>query len=101
LTIKIKHATVYRLRHKIDGMMKTVWGHALRSSGLLHVRVSWARIFQSISRLLEARCGWRTCHHRGGYVEIKLKMDESIRRTASDHDNIALSFSLYYELEIF
>jgi hypothetical protein len=47
LDFKTKRVTVYRLRHKTDGGMKTAQGHASRSSGLLHVEASRVRVFQS------------------------------------------------------
>jgi hypothetical protein len=47
------------------------------------------------SRLVEARHGWCTWHHRRGYVEMKLKTDESMRCAASDPSTPTLSFSLY------
>jgi hypothetical protein len=34
-------------------------------------------------------------HHRGGHVEIKLNMDGSIRRTASDPATLILLFFMY------
>jgi hypothetical protein len=43
---KIKWATVCWLRHKTDRRKKTA-GHVSRSSGLLHLEASWARVSQS------------------------------------------------------
>jgi hypothetical protein len=46
LSLKIKQASVCRLRLKTDGRA-TTWGHTLGSSGLLCVEASWNRVFQS------------------------------------------------------
>jgi hypothetical protein len=45
LGLKTKRASVCRLRHKID--VGVGMGHASRSSGLLHVEASLARVSQS------------------------------------------------------
>jgi hypothetical protein len=45
LNLKTNQATVYRLRHKIDGRT-TAWD-TLRSSDLLHVKASRIRVLQS------------------------------------------------------
>jgi hypothetical protein len=45
LCLKIKQASIYRLRHKTNGGRSTQDMH--RSSGLLHVEASLARVFQS------------------------------------------------------
>jgi hypothetical protein len=66
-------------------------GRASRSSGLLRVEASLARVFQSGLKT----GGWCTWHHRGGCVEGKLKTDESMRRVASNSATISLSFSIY------
>jgi hypothetical protein len=46
LCLKTKHASICRLRHKTD-RSATTWGHVSRSSGLLHVEASLARVSQS------------------------------------------------------
>jgi hypothetical protein len=37
-------------------------------------------------------------HHHRGYVEVKLKMNGSMRHAASEAATIALLFSFYYVL---
>jgi hypothetical protein len=54
-------------------------GHASRSSGLLHLEASRARVSQSGLKLVEARHGWCMWHHHRRCMELKLKMDGSIR----------------------
>jgi hypothetical protein len=61
-------------------------GHTSRSSDLLHVKPSQAKV----SNL-----------PHGGCVEFKLKMDGSMRQAASDHSASPLPFSLYYVLGVF
>jgi hypothetical protein len=54
-------------------------GHASRSSGLLYIEASLARIFQSASKTGGgATMGWCTWHHHGGCVRVKLKMNGSM-----------------------
>jgi hypothetical protein len=59
---------------------------------------TWKQVglgFSSMAtRLAEAWRGCCTWHHRGGRVEMKLKMDGSMRRAASDSSTPTLSFSL-------
>jgi hypothetical protein len=73
LSLKTKRATVYRLRHKNDRRMKTT----LDTCWDLTVCFAWKQVslgfFSLDSRLVEARCGWCTWHHRGGRVEVKQK----------------------------
>jgi hypothetical protein len=38
---------------------------------------------------------WWTWHHHGGCVKVKLKMNGSMRRAASDPATLILPFSLY------
>jgi hypothetical protein len=53
-------------------------------------------VFPSLaSRLVEAQRGWCTWDHNEGCVELKLKTDESIRRTALDSSIITLPFFMY------
>jgi hypothetical protein len=71
-------------------------GHASRSVGLLHLEASHARVSQSSLKTGRGKtAGWYTRHHRGGCVGIKLKMDGSMRRAASDPATLTLSFSMY------
>jgi hypothetical protein len=58
-------------------------GHASRSSSLLGVEASLARVSQS---------GLKT---GGGCVRGKLKLDGSMRRATSDLATLALSFFFY------
>jgi hypothetical protein len=78
LCLKTKQATVYRLRHKTDGGMKTVRGTRQDLTAFF----MWKQVglgFSSLaSRLMEAWLRWCTWHHREGCVEIKLKMDGSM-----------------------
>jgi hypothetical protein len=46
LGIKTKQASIFRLCHKTDGMMRRR-GTCVRSSGLLHIEASLARVSQS------------------------------------------------------
>jgi hypothetical protein len=96
LSLKTKRATVYRLCHKTDGKIKTVRG----THRDLAVCFTWKRVrlefFSLASRLVEARHGWWTWFHRGGYVELKLKMDGSMRQAASDSSILTLLFSMYW-----
>jgi hypothetical protein len=70
-------------------------GHTSRSSGLFRLEESRDRVSSLASRLVEAWCLWCTWHHRGGHVELKLKMDGSMQQTASDSSTSTLPFSLY------
>jgi hypothetical protein len=78
LYLKTKHATVYQLFHKIDGRIKTTWD----TRGDVATCIAWKQIrlvFPSLaSRLAEACRGWCTWHHRGGCIELKLMMNESM-----------------------
>jgi hypothetical protein len=71
-------------------------GHALRSSGLLHLKASRARVSQSdlktgggMVRMVQVVSSHEHC------IELKLKTDESMRRVASDLSIPTLPFSLY------
>jgi hypothetical protein len=83
LGLKTKKATVYRLRHKNDGRMKT----ARATHRDLVVCFTWKQVRlwcpSLASRLVEARHRWCTWHHHGGRVEIKLNTDESMQRLAT------------------
>jgi hypothetical protein len=71
-------------------------GHASRSSSLLGIEASLARVFLVWPEDWRRRDdGWCTWHHRGGCVGGKLKMDRSMRWTASDPVTLALPFSFY------
>jgi hypothetical protein len=63
-------------------------GHASRSSTLLGVEASLARVSQSGLKTSEG----------GGCVRGKLKMDGSMRRAVSDPATLALLFSFYWAL---
>jgi hypothetical protein len=95
LGLKTKRATVCQLRHKTYRRMKTAWG----TRQDLAACFTWKQVglcFPSLaSRLMEARCGWCTWHHRRGCVELKLKTDGSMRQAASDPCTPTLSFSMY------
>jgi hypothetical protein len=60
-------------------------GHVSRSSGLLGVEASLARVSQSSLKTGEG----------GGCVGDKLKTDGSVRWAASDPAALPLSFSMY------
>jgi hypothetical protein len=66
LDLKTKHASVCRLCLKTDERMRRR-GHTSRSSGLLYVEVSWARVLQSD---LKTGGGAMTGGARGTIVEI-------------------------------
>jgi hypothetical protein len=63
-------------------------GHASRSSGLLRLETSQARVSQS-----SPKTGGGAWHHRGGRVEMKPKTDGSMQRAASDSSTLTLLFS--------
>jgi hypothetical protein len=70
-------------------------GHALRSSGLLHLKASRARVSQFGLKTGGGVARWCTWHHRGGCVELKLKTDGLMRWSALDPSTLTLSFSMY------
>jgi hypothetical protein len=94
--LKTMWATICRLCHKTNGRMKMV----LDTHRDLAACFAWKQVglgFPSLaSRLAKARCGWCMWHHRGGRVEMKLKMDRSLWWAASDSSTPTLSFSMYY-----
>jgi hypothetical protein len=65
--------------------------HASRSSDLLHVEASQARVFQSGLKT----GGCMTTGGREGYVGDKFKTDGSMRWVASDPATLSLPFSMY------
>jgi hypothetical protein len=71
-------------------------GHASRSSSLLSVEASLARVSQSGLKTggCVTMCG--ACGTIAGRVGGKLKLDGSMRRAASDPTTLALPFSFYY-----
>jgi hypothetical protein len=69
--------------------------HASRSSGLLRVEASRARIFNLASRLAEARRRMLHVHHHRSCIGVKLKTDRSMRRAASNPAILTLPFSFY------
>jgi hypothetical protein len=84
---------------KIRVLQEVCAGDALKSSGLLHVEASLARVSQSsLNTGGSATDGWCTWHHRGDCVECKLKTDMLMRWAASDAATLPLSFSMYYAL---
>jgi hypothetical protein len=99
--LKTKRASVCWLHHKIDGRMKTVRG----TRRDLVACFTWKQVRLEFSildlRLVEARRGWCTWHHHRGCIELKLKTDESIRQTTSDHYTPSLLFSMYSVLGVF
>jgi hypothetical protein len=60
---------------------------------------TWKRVrlgFPNLaSRLAEALRGWCTWHHHGGRMEMKPKVDRSMRQAASVSSTPTLSFLLY------
>jgi hypothetical protein len=70
-------------------------GHASRSSSLLGVEASLARVSQSGLKTGRHDYGWCTWHHHGGCVGGKLKLDGSMRRAASDPATLTLPFFFY------
>jgi hypothetical protein len=56
-----------------DGVRRTS-----RSSSLLHLEASQARVFSLVSRLADARRGRCMWHHSRGRMELKLKMVDLI-----------------------
>jgi hypothetical protein len=83
LGLKTKWAMVCWLRHKTDGRMKTA--RDIRWD--LAACFAWKQVglgFPGLaSRLVYVRRGWCTWHHHGGHVEMKPKMDGSMRWAAS------------------
>jgi hypothetical protein len=79
LDLKTKWAMICRLLHKTDGRIKMAWDTCRDVAACF----AWKRVglgFPSlVSRLAEVRHGWCIWHHRGGCVEIKLKMNGSMR----------------------
>jgi hypothetical protein len=68
-----------------------------RSSGLLRVEASLARVLQSNLKTggdatMDGACGM---HHRGGCVGGKLKRNGSIRWVVSESVTLPLLFSIY------
>jgi hypothetical protein len=95
LVLKTKWAMVCRLRHKINGRMKMVRGthHNLVAC---FARKQVGLGFPSLtSSLVEARHGWCMWHHRGGWVELKLKTDGSMWWATSDPYTPTLLFLFY------
>jgi hypothetical protein len=66
-------------------------GHASRSSRLLRMEASLARVSQSDLKT----GGWCTWHHHRGCVEGKLKTNRLIRRVTPDPAMLPLPFSMY------
>jgi hypothetical protein len=66
-------------------------GHVLRYSGLFHMETILARVSQSGLKT----DGGATAGGRGGCVGVKLKMDGSMRWTASNPVTLVLPFLFY------
>jgi hypothetical protein len=96
LGLKTKWAMICRLRHKTDRRIKTVRD----THRNLVACFTWKRVglgFPSpASRLAEAQCGWCTWHYHGGRVEMKPKMEGSMRRDALNSSTPTLPFWLYF-----
>jgi hypothetical protein len=94
LSLKTKQTLVYRLYHKTDEG-KTVCD--MRRDLQLASPESKSRygfsVWPQYWRMRDDE--WCTWHHHEGCVGIKLKIDGSIRRTASDPATLTLSFSMY------
>jgi hypothetical protein len=84
LVPKTKWASVCQLRHKTDGG-RSAWDTCRDLAACF----SWKQVWRRRDD------GWCTWHHPGGCVEGKLKMDGSMRRTASDPATLPLPFSMY------
>jgi hypothetical protein len=84
LGLQIKRATVCRLHHKTNGRIKTSRGTCRDLAACF----AWKQVgleFSSLAtRLDEAWCGWCMWHHRGDCIELKQKMDRSMRRATSN-----------------
>jgi hypothetical protein len=78
LDLKIKWMMVCRLRLKTDGRMKT----ARDTRQDLAACFGWKQVvlgFPNLAlKLAKLRHGWCMWHHRGGRVEVKLKMNKSM-----------------------
>jgi hypothetical protein len=70
-------------------------GHASRSSNLLCLKASQTRVFQFVSRLVEARRWVVQVTPSRRLRQCKVEDDGSIRQVASDPVTIALPFSFY------
>jgi hypothetical protein len=70
-------------------------GHVSKSSGLLHLEASRARVSQSSIKTDRGVAQMVTWHHHGGHVEMKLKTDGLMRWAASDSSTLTLPFVLY------
>jgi hypothetical protein len=82
LGLKIKWASVCRLRHKTDR------GRSARDTRRdLAACLTLKQVWRDY--------GWCTWHHHGGCVRGKLMLDESMRRAASNPATLALPFLFY------
>jgi hypothetical protein len=95
LELKTKWAMVCRLRLKIDRRMEPARG----THQDLATCFAWKQVGLGFPSLPQNRQrhngGWCTWHHHSGCIEIKLKMDGSMRRATSDPSTPKLMFSLY------
>jgi hypothetical protein len=78
LGLKTKRAIVCRLCHKTDGRMKMAWDTCQDLAACFACKQVKLGFLSLTSRLAEVWHGWSTWHHRGGRVELELKMDGSM-----------------------
>jgi hypothetical protein len=70
-------------------------GHASRSSGLIHLKASQARVSQSSLKTGGGTARWCMWHYHRGHVEMKSKTDGLMLRATSNSSTPTLLFSLY------
>jgi hypothetical protein len=88
LGLKIKWASVCRVRHKTDG------GRSVQDTRRdLAACFAWKQVWSEDWRRHDS--GWCTWHRHRGYVRGKLKMDRLIRWAASDPATLPLLFLMY------
>jgi hypothetical protein len=93
LGLKTKWASVCRLHHKTDG------GRLARDTRRdLVACLAWKQVWPEDWRRRDD--GWCTWHHRGSFVEGKLKTDGSMRRATSDPATLPLLFLMFYTLGV-
>jgi hypothetical protein len=95
LGLKTKRAIICWLRHKTDWKMKTAQGTRWDLAACFTWKQVGLGFFSLASRLVEARRGWCMWHNNRDCVDVKLKMDGSIRRVTSDPATLTLLFLLY------
>jgi hypothetical protein len=67
-------------------------GHASRSTDLLHLKASRARVPSLPQNWWRSDDGWCTWHHHRDCVKMNLKTDGSMRRATSDFSTPTLPF---------